>query len=106
MEDIRKIKEIYDLAMPKAINLLKDDVFVGESYAGEILEKLSVLDGSFLISYADDLKNIMKVVLEKCALHEWAYEGEGNELKQNLHLIEKKIVRFQVKEDKCGAFQS
>lgn len=94
-------KQLIDLAMSKAINLLKDDVFAGESYDGELLEKVSELDGSFLVSYADDLRNIMKEVVEKCALHEWAYDGEEDELKQSLHLIEKKIIRFQVKSDKC-----
>lgn len=94
-------KQLIDLAMSKAINLLKDDVFAGESYDGELLEKVSELDGSFLVSYADDLRNIMKEVVEKCALHEWAYDGEEDELKQSLHLIEKKIIRFQVKRDKC-----
>lgn len=89
------------LAMSKAINLLKDDVFAGEAYAGELLERVSELDGSFLVSYADDLRNIIRNALEKCALHEWAYDGEENELKQSLHLLEKKIIRFQVKEDKC-----
>lgn len=94
-------KQLIDLAMSKAINLLKDDVFAGESFDGELLEKVSELDGSFLVSYADDLRNIMKEVVEKCVLHEWAYDGEKDELKQSLHLIEKKIIRFQVKEDKC-----
>lgn len=94
-------KQWIDLAMSKAINLLKDDVFAGESFDGELLEKVSELDGSFLVSYADDLRNIIKNALEKCALHEWAYDGEENELKQSLHLLEKKIIRFQVKEDKC-----
>lgn len=94
-------KQLIDLAMSKAINLLKDDVFAGESYAGELLEKVSELDGSFLVSYADDLRNIIKNALEKCAIHEWAYAGEEDELKQSLHLIEKKIIRFQVKRDKC-----
>lgn len=94
-------KQLIDLAMSKAINLLKDDVFAGESYDGELLEKVSELDGSFLVSYADDLRNIIRNALEKCALHEWAYDGEEDELKQSLHLIEKKIIRFQVKEDKC-----
>lgn len=94
-------KQWIDLAMSKAINLLKDDVFAGESFDGELLEKVSELDGSFLVSYADDLRNIIKNALEKCALHEWAYDGEEDELKQSLHLLEKKIIRFQVKEDKC-----
>lgn len=94
-------KQWTGLAMSKAINLLKDDVFAGEAYAGELLERVSELDGSFLVSYADDLRNIIRNALEKCALHEWAYDGEENELKQSLHLLEKKIIRFQVKEDKC-----
>lgn len=94
-------KQWTGLAMSKAINLLKDDVFAGEAYAGELLERVSELDGSFLVSYADDLRNIIRNALEKCALHEWAYDGEENELKQSLHLLEKRIIRFQVKEDKC-----
>jgi len=53
-------KEFTNLAMSKAINFLQEDVFAGESYEGELFEKISEMDSSFLISYAGDLKNIIK----------------------------------------------
>lgn len=53
-------KQFISLAMPKAIKFLQDDVFIGETYDGELLEKVSEMDSSFLISYADDLKNIIQ----------------------------------------------
>lgn len=52
-------KQWIDLAMSKAINLLKDDVFAGESFDGELLEKVSELDGSFLVS----LRMICEILL-------------------------------------------
>lgn len=58
-------KKFTDLAMSKAINFLREDVFVGELYEGDLLEKVSEMDSSFLISYADDLKNIINNALIK-----------------------------------------
>ena len=37
-------KEFTNLAMSKAINFLQEDVFVGESYEGELFEKVSEMD--------------------------------------------------------------
>ena len=57
VEDVLRMirqKEFTNLAVSKAINFLKEDVFVGELYEGELLEKVSEMDSSFLISYADD----------------------------------------------------
>ena len=59
VEDVLKndtSKRIYKSCCIKGNKFLKEDVFVGELYEGELLEKVSEMDSSFLISYADDLK--------------------------------------------------
>ena len=48
-------KEFTNLAMSKAISFLQEDVFAGESYEGELLEKVSEMDSSFLAG--DKVKN-------------------------------------------------
>ena len=82
-------KQFIKLAMLKAIKFLQEDVFIGEAYDGEMLEKVSEMDSSFLISYADDLKNI----LEKSVIHEWAYDGEEDEFKEIVSIIAKKLTQ-------------
>ena len=47
VEDVLRMirqKEFTNLAVSKAINFLKEDVFVVELYEGELLEKLSEMD--------------------------------------------------------------
>ncbi len=85
-------KQLINLAMSKAINFLQNNVFVGESYDGEVLEKISEMDSLFLMPYADDLKNITKKALEKGVSHEWSYDGEGDEFKEIANIIMKKIT--------------
>lgn len=85
-------KQFINLAMSKAIKFLQDDVFIGESYDGEMLEKISGMDSSFLKFYTDDLKNIIKNALEKSVIHEWSYDGEENEFKEMVNAIEKKLT--------------
>lgn len=86
-------KQFINLAMTKAIFFLQDNVFIGESYDGEMLEKISEMDGMFLTGYADDLKNITKNALEKSSMHEWSYEGEDDEFKEVINVIEKKLTQ-------------
>ena len=83
-------KQFLDLAIAKAINFLEENVFVGESYDGEILEKISEMENSFLISYADELKMIVKNALEKSIAHVWSYDGEEDEFKELINSISKK----------------
>ena len=85
-------KELINLAMSKAINFLQDDVFIGEAYDGEMLEKISEMDSSFLMSYADDLRNIIKNASEKSVIHEWLYDGEEDEFKNIVSIIAKKLT--------------
>lgn len=85
-------KEFINLAMSKAINLLREDVFVGESYEGELFQKISEMDNSFLISYADNLKIIIKNALEKSQIRDWTYDGEEEEFKDMIDTLYTKIM--------------
>lgn len=85
-------KEFTNLAMSKAINFLQEDVFVGESYEGELFEKISEMDSSFLISYADDLKNIINNALVKSKTRDWTYDGEEEEFKDMINTLSKKVM--------------
>ena len=85
-------KQFINLAMSRAIKFLQDDVFIGESYDGEMLEKISEMDSSFLMSYTEDLKSITKNALEKSVIHEWSYDGEKDEFKETVNAIEKKLT--------------
>lgn len=86
-------KQFIKLAMSKAIKFLQDDVFTGEAYDGEALEKISELESSLLIMYKDDLKNIIQNALEKSEIHEWSYDGEENEFKEILNVITRKLIQ-------------
>ena len=86
-------KQFISLTMSKAIKFLQDDVFIGEAYDGEMLEKISEMDSSLLISYADDLKNIVQNALDKSVTHEWSYNGEEDEFKKIVNSITKKLVQ-------------
>ena len=86
-------KQFIKLAMSKAISFLQNDVFIGETYDGEMLEKISQMDGSFLVFYADDLKNIVQNALEKSVIHEWSYDGEEDEFKEILSVITLKLTQ-------------
>ena len=85
-------KEFTNLAMSKAISFLQEDVFSGESYEGELLEKVSEMDSSFLISYADDLKNIINNALVKSETRDWTYDGEEEEFKDMIDALSTKVM--------------
>lgn len=85
-------KEFMNLAISKAIFFLQEDVFVGESYEGEMLEKVSEIESSILKSYADDLKNIVKNALVKSEIHDWSYAGEEKEFKDLIESLAQKVM--------------
>ena len=74
--------EFVGLAMTKAMDFLRDDVFAGETYDGELLDRISEMDIPFLKSYADELMQILKNALKKSKTHEWFYEGEREEFEE------------------------
>ena len=47
------------------------------------------MDSEFLKSYADDLHNIIKNALDESVMHEWSYDGEDDEFKNIVSVIEK-----------------
>lgn len=85
-------KEFMDLAMSKAISLLQEDAFVGELYEGELFEKISEMDSSFLIFYADDLESIIRNAVAKSELHNWWYDGEKEEFKDLIDSLSQKVI--------------
>lgn len=84
--------EFLDLAISKAINYLKKNPFVGDMYEGEVLEKLSKLDISYLITYIDEIDNILKKALDESKTHEWLCEEEKDEFKELIKNFSKKLV--------------
>lgn len=90
---IRMIRqeEFVDLAISKAVDFLKENVFIGEAYDGQIIEKISGVDIFFLTPYLDDFKNILKTALEKSAIHEWSYDGEKEEFEEMVSSLLRKL---------------
>ena len=87
--------EFINLATQKAIEFLQYDVFAGELYSGEILEKILEIDDLFLIPYLDDLKTILKKARKESKIHEWSYMEEETEFEKILYIISKKIENIQ-----------
>lgn len=85
-------KEFMNLAISKAIFFLQEDVFVGELYEGELFEKISEIDSSFLVSHVIDLKKIIKNALEKSVVHDWTYDGEEEEFKGLIDTLFQKVM--------------
>ncbi|HJA40428.1 MAG TPA: hypothetical protein H9667_02715 [Firmicutes bacterium] len=71
---------------------MRDNIFTGELYEGELLEKISELDASFLANYAEDLKSILKNSVEKSTLHIWSYNEEKEEFKEIVKSILVKLT--------------
>lgn len=84
--------EFTNLAMSKAINFLQEDIFAGESYEGELFEKISEMNSSFLLSYADELKNIIENALVKSEIHDWSYDGEKEEFRDLIDSLSQKVM--------------
>lgn len=81
--------EFLDLAISEAIKYLKKDPFVGDMYEGEVLDKLSEMDISYLMAYIDEIDNILEKALDENKTHEWLCEEEKDEFEdliKNFHL--------------------
>ena len=66
---------------------IKDNVITRKE-----MENCKERDSSFLISYADDLKNIIKNALVKSETRDWIYAGEEEEFKDMIDTLSKKIM--------------
>lgn len=101
VEDILKMmrqKQFIDLALSRAINYLKENVFAGELYDGEILEKISEIDNSFLKFYVYDLKDITEHAFKKSVTHKWSYCGEKEEFIEIANKISRKLANIERKQ--------
>lgn len=92
-------REFIDLAMSMAVDILRENVYSGELYAGELVEKISQVDVSYLASYANDLKNILIVALEENMPYEWSYEGEMEEFKGTAMILLQEVLDQSRKKD-------
>lgn len=85
-------KQFLNLAISKAIFFLQKDVFIGELYEGEMFEKVSALENSFLKLYENDLICIIKNALIKSEKHDWSYDGEKEEFKGIVEDLARKLM--------------
>lgn len=85
-------KEFLNLAMEKAMDFLQDDVLIGETYDGELLERVSEINQSFLSSYSDNLGSVLKEALDIGEMYEWSYDGEREEFNRMVNSLLKKIL--------------
>ena len=81
-----------DLAMKTAMHMLQEDVFSGELYDGEVLEKLSEINSEFLKPYADELKTVVHNASQACQAHVWGYDGEESEFRDILSKLSVKLL--------------
>lgn len=84
--------EFLDIALPKAIEYLKDNPFIGDMYEGEMLEKLSEMDISFLETKSNEIKVILLQALDQNNKYEWLCEEERKEFGE---MIDKQVTKHR-----------
>jgi hypothetical protein len=88
-------KVFIELAMNKALEYLRQDVFIGEQYDGQMIEEMSKLNTDFLKSYKEDLIIILNGALEKSKLHEWSYNGEKEEFDSIVNELMNRLLHIK-----------
>ena len=83
-------KVFVDLAVWKTMEFLENNIFAGEMYDGELLEKILEMDTDFLKTYSARLETILKNIVNKSAEHEWSYKGEREEFEKMAKSVLKK----------------
>ena len=74
------IQEMFlELAVPKAIEFLKDTPFCGQRYEGELIELLSKMDISYFDNYKDEMQKILCKASGENKTYEWLCEEERRE---------------------------
>ncbi len=92
-------KEFPDLAMSKSMEFLRDNVFAGETYEGELLKRISEMNTSFWLLYSHELESLLKHALELSEIHEWSYDGEKEEFKAMVDSLLKNVTTLGIKMD-------
>lgn len=81
-----------DLAMTKAIELLREDLFAGELYEGELLAAIADTESPLTAAHAQELKEVLRDASERIAAHEWMFDGEADEFREIVDAAARKIV--------------
>ncbi len=95
IEDILRMlrqKEFLDIAMTKTIEELQKDLFVGEIFEGELIEKVSEMEQRILKPYSNELKGILKNASDKSDEYEWLDDEEKADFKKAVDVITRKIT--------------
>lgn len=85
-------KMFIKLAMQKAVEILQRNVFAGELYDGQLIDKISEIDSEFFEIDTEKLKLVVKDALDKSEAYEWSYDGEKEEFIEIVKLLAKKIA--------------
>lgn len=83
-------KVLVELALEKAINVLIENPFAGESN-GDVLEHVLLLDETMLSSYKNEIKKIIKKAEVNANSVAWWYPEEKDEYRELLGKL-KKII--------------
>lgn len=83
--------EFMDIAIPKAISFLRENVFLGETYDGEMLEKLSSVEKSNMTPYIADLRKILEQALIEMEKYDWICDEEKEEFEEVVNKLKQKI---------------
>ncbi len=80
-----------DTTLPLALAYLKADVFTGEYYKGNLLELVSKFDKEQLQPYKKKVQEIVKSARDEANKHNWEFESDTKEFKNNINVLEEKI---------------
>ena len=85
-------KVFLDMAIPKAIAILKEDPFVGDMFTGQLLENLLGLDPDYYLDYKAELNYVVKEAEKNANDYPWGYPEEKDEYLELVKTL-KKILK-------------
>lgn len=83
--------EFVDLAIAKAVSLLKSNPFIGDMYDGELLEKLSKVNLKYLKAFNNELKEILLCASKENKNYKWINQEEQEEFEIIIKKFKEKI---------------
>ena len=79
------------VAINRAIEMLRDDLFAGEMYEGQLMANLCNAKEKYLCKRYDDVKTLLQGAELKALQHKWADEKEKLEFLKTVEEFEKKV---------------
>lgn len=83
--------EFTDIAISRAIDILKKNPFAGDMYDGELLEKLSTVSTEKLAAYTDEITNILANARIKNENFKWLDDEDRKNFEEVITEFQKKI---------------